>query len=198
VARAAQRRFHLDEVHFIPAGRPPHKVKHQMAAFPHRYAMVALACAAHANFIPSLAEAGPDQSGRHVHFSIDTVRHFQQALGHSDKLYFVVGADQFLEIPTWKNYKTLLDTCDFIVVSRPGFRMSALRRVIPPALFAPQPREARAIALRHATVHLLDTVRSHVSATEVRRRRHRGQSIHGLVPARVEQYILRQALYSDD
>ena len=32
-----------------------------------------------------------------------------------------VGADQFLEIPTWKDYETLLGLCDFIVASRPGF-----------------------------------------------------------------------------
>jgi nicotinic acid mononucleotide adenylyltransferase len=34
-----------------------------------------------------------------------------------------------------------------------------------------------------------------VSSTEVRRRRERGQTIHGLVPPRVEEYILNQALY---
>lgn len=204
VARAAQRRFHLDEVHFIPAGRPPHKTRHEMTAFLHRYAMVALACADHAHFIPSLAEAGADLSGRHVHYSIDTLRGFRHALRSHDRLFFIVGADQFLEIPTWRSYETLLDSCDFIAVSRPGFRMDALRLVIPPELFASASRgfgtrsakhDAHSIVLRRSTVHLLDTVRSHVSATEVRRRRRHGQSIHGLVPPRVEEYILRQALY---
>jgi len=196
VARAAQRRFHLDEVHFIPAGRPPHKSTKPLTAYPHRYAMVALACAEHRHYVPSLAEAGPDDSGRHVHYSIDTVRVFRHALRAHDKLYFIVGADQFLEIPTWRSYEALLDSCDFIVVSRPGFRMNALRLVIPPEMRAKTTAgDAQSIALRRATVHLLDNVRSHVSATEVRRRRHRGQSIHGLVPVRVEEYILRQALY---
>ena len=46
--------------------------------------------------------------------------------------FFIVGADQFLEIPTWKNYEALLDSCDFIIASRPGFRLDALRLVIPP------------------------------------------------------------------
>jgi nicotinic acid mononucleotide adenylyltransferase len=49
--------------------------------------------------------------------------------------------------------------------------------------------------LRRTTVYLLDAVSSEVSATEVRRRVHRGQSIHGLVSARVEEYIGKQALY---
>lgn len=201
VARAAQRRFHLDEVHFVPSGHPPHKPRQEMAPFAHRYAMVALACADHAHFLPSLADAGDDG---HPRYSVDTVRHFRRLLRHpGDRLYFLIGADAFLEIPTWKDSETLLGLCDFVVASRPGFRMQALRLVIPPDLLGrPQTAEARAahakheIPLRQTTVYLLDTVASHVSSSEIRRRRHRRQSIHGLVPARVEEYILKQAIYS--
>jgi nicotinate-nucleotide adenylyltransferase len=201
VARAAQRRFHLDEVHFVPSGHPPHKPKQEMAPFAHRYAMVALACADHAHFLPSLADAGDDG---HPRYSVDTVRHFRRLLRHpGDRLYFLIGADAFLEIPTWKDSETLLGLCDFVVVSRPGFRMQALRLVIPPDLLGrPHAAAGRAvhakheIPLRKTTVYLLDAVASHVSSSEIRRRRHRRQSIHGLVPVRVEEYILKQAIYS--
>jgi len=200
VARAAQRRFHLDEVHFIISGRPPHKPKHLLALFPHRFAMLALACADHPHFVPSLAEAGPDHTGRQTFYSIDTVRHYRHLLRAEDQLYFIVGADSFLEIPTWKDYEALLSSCDFIVASRPGFRMDALRLVIPPELLGRPtasgvPQSKRTIALRRSSVHLLDTVASHVSATEIRRRCRHSRSIHGLVPVRVEEYILKQGLY---
>ena len=200
VARAAQRRFHLDQIIFIPCGRAPHKQHHTLAAFPHRYAMVSLAVAERAGFVASLAEAGSDLSGRQVFYSVDTVRHFRHVFHHpGDRLYFILGTDSFLEIPTWRDYETLLDSCDFIVASRPGFRMDALRLVIPPELFgrtdASASLDSRAIRLRRTCVHSLDTVTSHVSATDLRRRMHRGRSIRGLVPARVEEYILKQALY---
>ncbi len=196
VARAAQRRFHLDEVHFIPCGHPPHKPKHPLAPFPHRYATVALACSGNPYFVPSLAEAGEDAGGRETFYSIDTVRRFRRRLGPEDRLYFVVGADAFLEIPAWKSYEALLNSCNFIVASRPGFRRDVLRGVIPRELLARTPAvDSRTIALRKTSVHLLDTVASHVSSTEIRRRLRRGQSIHGLVPPRVEAYILQQALY---
>jgi len=193
VARAAQRRFHLDEIHFVPTGHPPHKPKHEMAPFAHRYAMVTLACADHAHYLPSLAEACEDVH----HYSVATVRHFRRQLRHPhDRLYFITGADAFLEIPTWKDYETLLGLCDFVVASRPGFRIQALRLVIPPELLGRAAGSRHEIPLRKTSVHLLDTVSSHVSSTEIRRRRHRGQSIHGLVPVRVEEYILKQAIYS--
>lgn len=197
VARAAQRRFHLHEIHFIVAGRPPHKLKQDAAPFPHRFAMVALACADHVHFFPSLAEAGDDFSGQRVHYSIDTVRHFRHGLHHhGDRLFFILGVDSFLEIPMWRSYEALLSACDFIVASRPGFRMEPLRLVIPPELLKrAAPKSTHVVHLRKTDVHLLDSVASHVSSSEVRRRRHRRQSIHGLVPVRVEEYILRQGLY---
>lgn len=132
---------------------------------------------------------------QHVFYTIDTVRRYHRE-HPEDHVYFIVGADQFLEIPTWKNYESLLDACDFIIASRPGFRLDALRLVIPPEKFgrsaAPDPNK---IVLRKSAVHLLTTVASHVSSTEVRERLARKQGIHGLVPARVEEYILGQALY---
>jgi len=201
VARAAQRRFHLEQVLFIPLGRPPHKVRHRLAPFPHRFAMVALACAGHPQFVPSLAEAGPELGGQRVYYSIDTVRHFRHVFHrHGDHLYFILGADSFLKIPMWKEYVALLNSCNFIVASRPGFRSDVLRMVIPRELLGRPHASAasadpHAIALRRTTVHLLDSVASDVSATEVRRRCHRGQSIRGLVPPLIEEYIGKQALY---
>ncbi len=196
VAQAAQRRFRLDAVYFIPSSRPPHKTKRELALFVHRYAMVALGCAGHPGFFPSLAEAGAGGTGQQVFYSIDTVRRFRRQHPR-DHLFFILGADSFLEIATWRSHKALLDSCDFIVASRPGFRLEALRIVIPAELLGRPPAadDGHTITLRKTAVHLLPTVRSHVSSTEIRGRLKRGQSIHGLVPQLVEEYILRQALY---
>jgi nicotinate-nucleotide adenylyltransferase len=195
VAQAAQKRFHLDAIYFIPSSRPPHKTKPALTPFVHRYAMVSLACAEHPGFVPSLAEASLDGATPHIFYTIDTVRRFHRE-HPDDHLFFILGADQFLEIPTWKNYEALMDACDFIIASRPGFRLDALRLVIPPEkLGRTVSHDADKILLRKSAVHLLTTVSSHVSSTEVRHRLERHQTIHGLVPARVEEYIQGQALY---
>jgi nicotinate-nucleotide adenylyltransferase len=205
VARAADRRFNFDEMNFIAASRPPHKLKQHLAPFPHRFAMVSLACTEHPHFVPSLAEAGEDFSGTQLHYSVDTVRYFRHVNnGHGDRVFFIIGADAFLDIPMWKEYEALLGLCDFIVANRPGIRAEALRLVIPPDLLA-GPNDKRETEtdhpsevvahLRRTSVYLLENVASEISATDIRRRAHRGQSIHGLVSARVEEYILKQGLY---
>jgi nicotinate-nucleotide adenylyltransferase len=195
VANAAQKRFHLDAIYFVPSSRPPHKTKLALTPFVHRYAMTALACADHTNFHTSTAEAPHDSAASHVFYTIDTVRRFHREYP-DDHLFFILGADQFLEIPTWKNYEALLDACDFIIASRPGFRLDPLRLVIPPEkLGRAASVDPNKIVLRKTVIHLLTTVASHISSTEIRHRLERRQSIHGLVPARVEEYILGQALY---
>jgi len=208
VARAADRRFNFDEIHFIPASRPPHKLKQHLAPFPHRFAMVALACAEHPHFVPSLVEAGEDFSGTQLHYSIDTVRYFRHSYnGQGDRVFFMVGADAFLDIPMWKEYETLLGLCDFVIANRPGIRIEALRLVIPPHLLArpdaKKEKEDEGLAqgsplvarLMRTNIYLLENVSNETNATDIRRRASRGQSIHGLVSARVEEYILKQGLY---
>jgi nicotinate-nucleotide adenylyltransferase len=195
VAHAAQRRFRLDAVHFIPSSRPPHKSRAELMPFVHRYTMVALACAEHRGFLPSLVEAPLDGATPRFFYTVDTVRRFRRE-HPNDQVYFVVGADQFLEIPTWKNYPSLLDLCDFIIASRPGFPIDALRLVVPPEkLSRGSGNDPHKIVLRKSAIHLLTTVSNHVSSTEIRERLEQQKSIHGLVPPRVEEYILGQALY---
>ncbi len=196
VARAARRRFHLDAVHFIPAGQPPHKRGRELAPYPVRYAMVALACVGHPYFVPSTAEAGADYAGSDTFYSIDTVRACRRKMRRGAKLWFIVGADAFLEIGTWKESDALLESCDFIVASRPGVNAAALRRAVPPRLLAPGPtKSAGLIPLRGTAIHLLDSVFVPISSTEIRNRVARGLSIRGLVPEAVEDYIWKLALY---
>jgi len=118
-ARAATRRFALDRVLFVPCGVPPHKVGEDLAPFPHRFAMVALAAQGEPAFVPSLLEAPkPD---RRPNYSVETAETMRRMLGSRDRLYFILGVDSFLDLPNWKDYQRLCALADFIVASRPGF-----------------------------------------------------------------------------
>ena len=77
--------------------------------------------------------------------------------------------------------------------------LAACGRSVPRELLVPSAAKARSdtriIRLQDTAVYLLDTVASDVSATDVRQRMERGESVRGLVPPRVEEYITKQALY---
>jgi nicotinate-nucleotide adenylyltransferase len=111
----------------------------------------------------------------------------------------MMGADSFLDLHAWKDYAELLKLCDFVVANRPGFPSRRFREIVPRELLVPSAAKARSdtriIRLQDTAVYLLDTVASDVSATDVRQRMERGESVRGLVPPRVEEYITKQALY---
>jgi nicotinate-nucleotide adenylyltransferase len=205
VARAARRRFKLESIHFIPAGLPPHKRNRELAPYAHRYAMVALACAGVREFIPSALEAGADSSGRETFYSIDVMRRYRERSPAGQRLWFMIGADAFLEIGAWKEPEALLGSCDFIIASRPGIDFETIERAVPAQLLksagafsrakAKRPAVPGSIPLGDTTLYILDSVASPVSSTGIRRRVAKGLSIRGLVPAAVEDYIWKSALY---
>jgi len=131
---------------------------------------------------------------------VDLVRTYRKRLPRSAHLYFLIGADAFLDIGKWREPETLLDSCDFIVVSRPGIRLERLRAALPAGMLASGsaarlPAMCGALRLRRSTVHVISSVHVDVSSTAIRSRAARGLSIRSLVPPDVEEYICKQALY---
>src|SRR5690242_21947467 len=52
-------------------------------------------------------------------YSIDTITKVREQLGPGDTLFFLIGADAFAEIQTWRRWREVVSAVTFIVVSRP-------------------------------------------------------------------------------
>jgi len=195
-AKAAARRFRLNRILFVPTGHPPHKTSNGLTDFRHRFAMVALACEEDPRFVPSLLESPDVHPG--LHYSINTVRRVRRMLRPEDKLYFLIGIDAWLDLPHWKQFRRLLGLADFIVVSRPGFDNHEIEKVVPPDLVSRQKARVSShqIELSQTTVHILPNVEVPVASRDLRRTLQQKENIAGLVPPQVEQYILKEGLYS--
>jgi len=175
VARAARRECFLDRILFIPASYPPHKPGRCVADYEHRFEMVRLACTEHPAFEASRLEAPGRDRGRN--YTIDTVRRVSEHLTHHDRLFFLIGADAFRELTTWYRWRQVTQQVEFIVVNRPGFALE--ESMIPEGV----------------RVHLLRSVNSPISSSEIRQRLQNGQSTRGMIPPAVSRYISRYQLY---
>lgn len=210
MAQAAQERFSLGRIHFVPTGNPPHKQK-PLASFAHRYAMVVLATMGEKAFVPSLLEApgGAPVSGKKgaaapdLNYSIDTVRRFKPTLKKADRLFFLIGIDAFNDIAKWYQAEALFQECPFIVASRPGYSLADVANALPERLrpkaavtkpFAKQPAKGD-LVLPGATVHLLDGVQQPVSATAIREAVSGKRSLGKFVDPAVGEYIRKLGLY---
>ena len=203
IARAAAEQFDLATIHFVPADVPPHKTNRALTAFYHRYAMLALATSDDKRFLPSLLEADSSQPN----YSIQTVRRLKTGLKKSDKLYFLIGIDAFVEISTWKQPTQLLSECDFIVASRPGYSLADVGEALPETL-RPTPAVLQAlrkqeasgtIALPSTTIHLLSGVNERVSSTQIRAAAAKSvRRLSRYVPEAVAAYIKKEHLYASN
>ena len=165
VARVAADRFRLSKVIFVPAGNPPHKKHGPVAPYEDRVRMAELACASDPRFEVSRMEEGSSLS-----YSIDTV---EKVRSKGTDLAFLIGADAFAEIRTWKRWQDLVKLVEFIVVTRPGSTYE-----LPLG----------------ATVHELSGLDLPVSSSEVRLRLAEGR-FDVPVPASVRDYIRARGLY---
>ncbi len=195
VARAAQRQFKLRRVLFVPAYVSPLKQQQMVAPLLHRYAMLALATQHDKSFVPSLLEApaalggtAPDQAG--PSYTINTIQRLKNHLALSDRLFFIIGIDAFLDIAKWYKADMLLRTVEFIVASRPGFSLADAKQGL-----NRQAGKGDNISNR-APIHLLDGVHQRVSATQVRAAAARGdRDLARMVGPAVADYIRKMHLY---
>jgi nicotinate-nucleotide adenylyltransferase len=217
LAQAAAERCALRQVLFVAANVPPHKQKQPLAAFVHRYAMVALATQEEKRFVPSLLEAGemsaelrsagqpraavPTQAG--ANYSIDTVRRLKRSLKKADRIFFLIGIDAFRDIAKWKEARELLGECDFIVASRPGYSLRDVAEALPEGLrpaaavtrpFHKQPASGD-LVIPGVTLHLLDGVQQNVSATTIRAAAAHGKPLARWLDPRVAEYVRKEGLY---
>jgi nicotinate-nucleotide adenylyltransferase len=92
-----------------------------------------------------------------------------------DDPVLVIGSDELLAFPTWKEPDAVLELARLAVAARPGYDVSEASDRVIPFEMAPVP----------------------VSSTDIRRRIAAGEPIDGLVPAAVAAEIERLGLYRD-
>lgn len=178
IAEEVRTRLGLDRMIFVPAGLPPHKLGQSITQARHRFEMVRLAIADNPHF--ALSRIDMDRFG--PSYTVDTVRLFLDGWGAHTELYFLMGSDSLIELPTWRQPDRLMRLCRIVAVGRPGYRveLSELDRLLPGAA---------------NLIRILDTPTLDVSSTDIRQRVREGRSIRYLVPVTVERYIEEQGLY---
>ncbi|MGB9596470.1 MAG: nicotinate-nucleotide adenylyltransferase [Candidatus Poribacteria bacterium] len=165
--------FKFDKALFIPCARPPHKNNSEIIDVHHRYNMTILATQDNQHFEVSRVEL--DRLGRS--YTIETVKELKKLYGNDTEIYWIVGADAILEMPSWKNIDELLEICNFIGINRPGYD------------------------IKHASEKILnkiqrvDVINIDISSSNIRKRIHERKSIKYLVPSAVEDYIYKNGLY---
>jgi nicotinate-nucleotide adenylyltransferase len=167
-------RFGLDEVIFVPTGRPWQKDDRAVSPAEDRYLMTVVATAADPRFTVSRVDI--DRPG--PTYTTDTLRDLAAARPGAE-LFFITGADALEAIVTWKDVDVLWRLAHFVAVTRPGHTLDVA-------------------GLPEGAVSVVEIPALAISSSDIRRRVREGRPIRYLVPTGVLQYIAKSGLYRDE
>lgn len=179
IAEEVRVKLKLEQVIFMPAGRPRLRTEEPLSPADDRLRMVELAVAGNPHFKTCLSEikrSGPT-------YTVDTLEELHQRLGAGACLFFIVGEDVLEQFHRWKDPERVLELCHLVVVTRPGrgdFDWPGWT-----ARFSRSP----------GNTTRLSTPQIDISGSEIRRRAALGQSLRYLVPDAVAEYIQERGLY---
>jgi nicotinate-nucleotide adenylyltransferase len=177
-AEEARVRVNLEKVLFAVAGLPPHKLDEEVTPVEHRLAMVQLGIFSNPDF--ELSRVDVDRSG--PSYTVDTISILQEQWGQGTEMFFILGLDSLVEVPTWHQPERLIQLCHLVAVARPGFEvdMRQLEDSVP------------GISSR---VEIIDMPEVDISSSDLQRRVRESLPIRYQVPEEVERYIREHRLY---
>lgn len=166
--------FDLDEVIFVPTGRPWQKDDREVSSAEHRYLMTLLATVSNPTFTVSRVDV--DRSGDT--YTVDTLRDLRAILDNAE-IFFITGADALANVLSWRDHDEVLRLAHLVGVTRPGHVLAD------PGLPA-------------GAVTLVEVTALAISSSECRARSRAGRTIDYLVPEAVAEYIAKTDLYRVD
>jgi nicotinate-nucleotide adenylyltransferase len=190
-ASAAHTALVLDAVVLIPTHDPPHRPADPHASGFHRFALASLAASEHAWLRVSDLELRRTGTS----YTIDTLHSFQAQGWQASQLFFILGADAFAEIATWRAYPDVLDAANFIVIARPGRSLQAVIERVPGIDGRVRLADGAAVNTGKTSIFPIEARTRDVSSTQIRARLSAQQPIDDLVPAAVARHILAHHLY---
>lgn len=174
-----------DEVLFVPAFRPPHKVEKSLSAAIDRLAMLKVALEPYVDFSYSDIEL---QRAEEFSYTYDTLNIFRK-LYPDCEISFIMGMDSLRHLPEWHRASELVQHFKFIVYPRPD--------VLPPAFttLAQAFGERNAMKLLGSVLDENDIVLSDLSSSVIRDACARGEDMEHALPVSVWKYIVEHRLY---
>ena len=181
LAEQCREQAKLDQVLFVPAARPPHKLDRELTKFEQRVEMLALAISGHPVFrIDEREKNRPGPS-----FTYVTLEELRQEQPSAD-LFLIIGADSLHDLPGWVQPRRILELATLLVVPRPGTEMAdldSLRQALAPPDDFP-------LRLQIVNAPLID-----LASRDIRQRIGQGRSVRYMIPRAVEAYAAEKELY---
>jgi len=167
----------LDEIWFMPANNPPHKLNLNISSYEHRVEMLNQVLILDSRYkicTIEMERTGPS-------YTIDTMKELKVRYPQ-DSFYFIIGGDMIRDLAKWYKIEELIKLVQFIGLERIGYTDNTLteqeKQIINKVIMVPMPQ-------------------LEVSSSLIRDWIKMGRDIRYVVLEGVEHYIKEKKLYGD-
>ena len=181
IAENARHTLGLDQVLFVPAGRPWLRGDAKISEAHHRLRMVERAIAGNPAFSAIAIEI--DRPG--PTYTVDTLESLMREQGGDTEFYFIIGTDALVDVDRWRSPARLFELCTLAVFGRNDGEDSL---VLSYRLTHQFPQIEGAVVWMGRSL-------TRISSTDIRRRVAAAEPVRYMVPDSVEQYIREHGLY---
>lgn len=175
IAEHVREELKADKVIFIPSYKPPHR-ENDVAPAIHRLNMVKLAINNNKYFELSDIEFKSEEKS----YTYNTILNLKKNNpDYSQKYKFIIGTDAFNLVNSWYKAEELKSLLEFIVIERPN-----------------NSQKIETVNVKEFPYTIIKAPYIEISSTTIRKRLKAKKSIKYLVTNEVEDYILKNELYS--
>ena len=172
-----------DEVMFVPAAKPPHKLDKKITAAEDRLEMIKFVLEDNPAFALSDYEV---INKKKTSYTVNTMRALQTAYPER-RFKLMVGMDNFRDMDSWYKYQEIISNFELIVFTRPGTIMPSYGQI---------QEKFGSKAVNQLMDCIIDDINIDISSTNIRKLLDEGQDLTELVPLKVAQYIQENGLYT--
>lgn len=183
IALAAYEQYDLDEIWFMPAGNPPHKMIWDNVSPKDRLEMVTRAIKEYPQFKVCDVEINKTEPC----YTWKTLKELHKKYSDSFSFYFIIGADSFFQFADWVKPDKICRYAEILVAGRPGMSQNFKE--------AYKQQKIRYQELFGNHFFEVESVPMDISSTEIREKLELGQDVTQYIPEEVISYIRQKNLY---
>ncbi|MBC7898745.1 MAG: nicotinate (nicotinamide) nucleotide adenylyltransferase [Saprospiraceae bacterium] len=192
--------FGLEEFIFIPAFHAPHKPQRKPTSAFHRHTMLCLATRDEEALKVSSMELDLPAKP----YTVETLARLKEEFPEAH-IFFVMGADSWQDILTWREWEKVLSMSSHIVVTRPGYEINFFHvtgeirnRIVDLRSRDPETAavDIKSMPFNENRIFITDAVEMDISATKIRQAaRDNSPGWQKYVPGDVAKYIEKYQIY---
>jgi nicotinate-nucleotide adenylyltransferase len=183
----------LDKIVFIPSAEPPHKDGATVTSFEHRVAMLELVGEGRSDFECNAIEGLLPKPS----YTIDTLKVLRNQYDGKSRLFFIIGADAFLDIETWKSYQEIPRMVEIILSKRKGILTTKIHGLLRKLGYTEYQNCWRGEDDKR-DICILKSTPVDLSSSRIRTMIRSGKPIQHMMPESVIDYIITHTLYPSD